>query len=136
MKKYWTEVHDTWRASPMAFWVHVETDDRPWYQAEHFDPPAPKPVAGGYTIYFVEVDGFVFEFSSLAQMRCLIETLSQKVLPTTIRLSRERGGVGGKGPGGHWLSKLPGTVKPWRYRRKAVPYLEQALKVFERTHGP
>ncbi|MCA9727561.1 MAG: hypothetical protein KC729_07750, partial [Candidatus Eisenbacteria bacterium] len=110
-------------------WVHRETDGRPWHEAEVFDPPRPAPIPGrGYAVYKVEVDGFVFEFASLAELRVCIETLSQKLLPRPLDLSRGRG----MGPNSHWLSRLPAEVKSWRFRVKAVSYLRRAQEGFDR----
>lgn len=136
MKNHWTQVQPSWKRSPMAFGGHIEQDGNPWYLAETFDPPTTQPVVGGYTIYFVEVDEFVCEFSSVEQLQRMIEMLSQKVLPTTLRLAhdllgqltelrmvpqkvlpttqrlaRERGGGASTGPAKRWLSRLPGNVK-------------------------
>jgi hypothetical protein len=63
-------------------------------------------------------------------MRDAIETLGKKLLPTTIRLAKDRGGE--LGPKSHWLSKLPAKAKPWRYREKAVKYLLRSLADFEK----
>lgn len=57
-----------------------------------------------------------------------METLSQKVMPTSMQLSAKRGGS--VGPNSHWLSRLPKHVKPWRYREKAVSYLAMARENF------
>jgi hypothetical protein len=76
----------------------------------------------------------VFEFASLAEVRVCIEVPSRKVLPTTIRLTEERG-RGGVGPNGHWLSRLPSRVLTWRYRERAVGYMRRALVEFEGEVG-
>jgi hypothetical protein len=116
----------------MTFWVHREVDDKPWYEAEEFDPPRQAAVPGqGYPVFMVECDGFTFEFSSLSEIRVCIEILAQKLLPRTIDLSRERGAR--LRPNSHWLSRLPGSVKSWRYREKAVAYLRKALKEFQES---
>lgn len=115
----------------MTYWVHREVDGKSWYDAEVFDPPRQKAVPGrGYPVFKVELDGFTFEFASLAEIRVCIKTLQEKLLPRTIDLSRERGTT--LGPNSHWLSRLPADVMPWRYRKKAVTYLGKALVVFER----
>lgn len=130
MKRTWTEYSETWQDSPMSYWVHVEADGRPYYEAEAFDPPRPGPVPGrGYATHFVECDGFTFEFSSLAELEECARILSQKALPSTLRLSAKR--IGGAGPNGHWLSRLPAHVKPWRYRQKAARYLTEAGKALK-----
>src|SRR5438309_1269919 len=84
MKRYWVEYTAEWKRGPMTFWVHVETDRKPWCHARAFNPPAPKPVAGkGYPYYYVEVDGLTFEFASLHELDVCVATLSQKMLPST-----------------------------------------------------
>jgi hypothetical protein len=135
MKKHWIEYRESWAREPMTFWVHIEADGRPWYKAEEFDPPAPKPVPGrGWPVYFVEFDGFTFRFASLAELDVCAATLSRKVLPTTRRLSAERGASAG--PNGHWLSRMPKGTKSWRYREKAVRYLLEVREDFVReTHA-
>ena len=130
MKRHWIEYEETRPVCPMTFWVHREVDGKPWYEAEVFDPPRQAVVPGqGYPVFKVECDGFIFEFSSLDEIRVCIETLEKKLLPRTIDLSRERGTR--KGPNSHWLSRLPGHVKPWRYRETAVAYLRKALMAFQ-----
>jgi hypothetical protein len=129
MKRHIIHYYPEWRPSPMSFWVHREVDGRPWHQATVFEPPLPKPVPGkGFPYYSVEIDGFVFEFASLVELDACIATLAQKNLPSTDKETQERHA----GPGKHWLNKLPGRTKPWRYRSKAVRYLHEARRVFER----
>lgn len=124
MKNFSISYSDTWRPFPMAYWVHIEKGDTPWFAAEDFEPPAPKKDASGrYRIYCVEVDGFTFVFSSIEQLEHCIDILSRKLLPTTIALSERR--PGSMGPNSHWLSRLPAHVKPWAYRQKAVKYLSK-----------
>lgn len=111
----------------MSFWVHRPADRKPWYDSKEFDPPV-NPVPGkGYPHYYVEVNGFVFRFASLAELSVCISTLGKKHLPSTDRETQDLG----TGPGKHWLNKLPAEVKPWRYREKAVAYLKKALSEFE-----
>jgi hypothetical protein len=116
----------------MTYWVHVPVDGS-FYSAEVFDPPLPPVIGGkGYPVFLIEVDGFTWRFSSLAELRACITTLAQKHLPTTIRLSEERGGAG---PNGHWLSRLPRKTKSWRYRERAVAYMQKVLADFEKVHA-
>ena len=131
MKRYWIEYQESQPKCPMTFWVHRETDNKPWYEALEFDPPRQTAVPGkGYPVFNVEIDGFTFTFASLAEARVCIDTLGQKLLPRTIDLSRKRGSTAG--PNSHWLSKLPAKVKSWRYREMAVAYLGKALAEFEK----
>lgn len=113
----------------MSYWVHIEADGRHWSAAKQFEPPLPGPVPGkGFPTYFVEVDGFVFRFASLAELDACAAALSQKALPTSRCLSEERGT--GYGPNNHWLSRLPKGVTSWRYRQRALRVLEKARKSF------
>ena len=118
----------------MSYWVHVPTDGRPWYDVRPrairtFEPPLPRVVPGkGYPRFMVEFDDFTFEFASLDELDRCIATLEQKNLPHTERETTARG----RGPGGHWLNKLPGRVKSWHYRSRAVKYLHEARKTFAR----
>ena len=126
MKKFWVEYAERWQDEPLAYWVHRERGNRPWYEANDFAPPAPNPVPGkGYAIYSVEIDGMIFRFSSIAQLEHCIDILGRKLLPRTIDLSADRGTS--KGPNSHWLSRLPKKAKPWRYREKATKYLREVL---------
>jgi hypothetical protein len=107
-------------------------DGKSFYGAATFDPPLPPAIGGkGYPVFLIEVDGFTFRFSSLAELRVCIMTLAQKHLPTTIRLSQEPGGTG---PNGHWLSRLPRETKSWHYRERAVAYMQKAFADFEKVH--
>ena len=128
MKRFYTVYSDHWKPGPMSFWVHLPTDPASsWYDSKRFEPPLPGPVPGkGWARYFVEFDGFTFEFASLAEMDVCIATLGQKNLPSTDRETRERN----TGPGSHWLNTLPSKVKPWRYRERAVEYLGEARRAF------
>lgn len=126
------EYTDKWLREPMTFWVQVECDGRPWHEAESFDPPAPRPVAGkGYPSFFVEADGLTFEFASLQELAVCIATLSQKTLPSTDRETQKRG----TGPVRHWLNRLPPGTHSWRYRKKAVRILREAEGHFHTEIG-
>lgn len=127
MKNYRIEYTPEWVRGPMSFWVHIEADGKPWHAAEEFSPPPPGPVPGrGYPHFFVEVDGFTFEFASLAELDVCLCTLCQKNLPATSRETQTRG----TGPSPHWLNRLPTGVHSWRYREKAVKVLREAREHF------
>ncbi len=114
----------------MSFWVHVEAEDKPWFQAQVFSPPAPKPVPGkGFAIFLVEIDSALLWFSSLAELRVCIATFSQKVLPSNLILTQKRGAK--YGPNNHWLNRVPLRSMAWPYRQKVVKYLKVALTDFE-----
>jgi hypothetical protein len=92
------------------------------------------PYRGGrYATFFVELDGFTFRFASLAELDHCVEILSQRVLPTSRRLSEIRGT--GYGPNNHWLSRLPKGTKTWKHRQKAVAYLGVARNNFTKQVG-
>jgi hypothetical protein len=107
---YWVEYAESWRDSPLAYWVHVEQDGEPWFMAKRYTPPAPVAVPHkGFPVLCVEFERSVLRFSSEAQLLECIRVLQQTPLPTTKRLSAARGS--GYGPNRHWLSRLPATVK-------------------------
>lgn len=131
VKRCWIEYSDSWKHSPMAYWVHVESGELPWFDAEEFDPPAPSRVPGkGYPILYVEIDGFTFTFGSEAELDHCVEVLSQKLLPSSSGLTRMRGDDR-YGPNRHWISRLPAKVKAWKYREPAIQYLLKARVEFE-----
>ena len=129
MKKCWIEFTEKWRHSPMTYWVHRPADGKRWFRAQAFEPPLPLPVPGrGYAYFFVELDGFTFEFASLKEIDFCIARLGQRHLPET---AQEIQAV--CGPGGYWQNKLPKDVLSWRYRQKAVKYLGTCRGEFERS---
>ncbi len=134
MKRRWIEFDSEWaRDCPMSFWVHRPVDGTSWARSEEFDPTTPSVVPGkGYPVYFVEFDGFVFKFSSLAEINVCIDTLGQKNLPN-VHPECEKRGVG---PVSHWLNRLPAHVLPWKYREKAVKYLAECRDHFQGAGRP
>jgi hypothetical protein len=141
MKRHWIEYSDTYRMAPMSFWVHVEPAGNAWHwngvpsnPRTDYEPPLPCPVAGkGYPIYFVEVDRCTFQFASIAELDELVRVFSERVMPTSRRLSHER--RANFGPNGHWLSRLPSTAKSWKYRQKAVEVIQEAREEFVAETG-
>ena len=108
-----------WRTAPVAFWAHREVD------GSHtlFDPPAPAAVPHrGFLFLHVEFDGVELRFSAPAQLDHFIDVLSRKPLPTSRRLSSQRGPA--VGPNGHWLSRLPTPLKSPRGRTRLVESLK------------
>lgn len=111
----------------MTFWVHRSVGGVQWSADATLDPPKPAPSPGrGYPYYFVEFDGMTFEFASVSELRVCLAVLSQKLLPSTRRLSQGTGA----GPNSHWLSRLPSFVKRWSYRKRACAYLTESLASF------
>ncbi len=120
MKRHWIEYTEKWTPSPLTFWVHGASSS------------AAASIPGkGYPVYYVEVDGFTFQFAALDEVRACIDVLGKKLLPNTLRAAQERGAD----PDKHWLRKMPEHTRPWRYREKAVKYLEKALAAFQKQVG-
>jgi len=131
MKKRHIVYSPNWQEGPMTYWVHVPADGRAWGKAQVFDPPAPSPVPGrGFPIFVIEFDRAVLQFSSPAELRVCIHTLSQRVLPSNLLLTRKRGS--GYGPSNHGLNRLPLRAMTWPYRQKVVKYLKASLAKFEK----
>lgn len=113
----------------MAYWIHVQKSGESWYRATEFDPPAPEPEGRlGYRVLCVESCGMTFWFTSKEQLAACIKTLSTKPLPSTWRLARLRGGAG---PNGHWLSRLPASVKSSKGRQRVVADLGDVARRLE-----
>lgn len=123
MKKFWITYSDTWKDCPLAFWVHKPLEEGEFYEeTTEFNPEGPKKHIQGYPVYNFELDGFVFVFSSIEQIEHFVKILSIKVLPTTRKLSEQRGGK--LGPNRHWLSRLPAKTKSYKYRQKLVSFIK------------
>lgn len=117
---------DDWRGAPIAFWVHVPVKG----DAEMCEPPAPSIVPHkGYPILHVQFASHDLQFSSGAQLAHCIDVLASKPMPTSRQLSSKRGLP--VGPNGHWLSRLPATLKSPRNRAKLVDTLRLAWKFAE-----
>ena len=122
----WIEHTPDWRNEQMAYWVHLEFGSAAWRASESYNPPAPMAEGSrGYPVLCVESQGFVFRFSSAAQLAECVDVLGRKPLPTSRRLSAIRGG--GHGPNSHWLSRLPGHIKSPKIRQRAVEDLRSVI---------
>lgn len=127
LPRHWVDHTADWRTAPMAYWVHAEAEGEVWSAATQYSPPAPVPDgAKGFSLLCIESQGFVFVFSSTPQLEEAIRVLSLVPLPTTRRLSAAR--RGGHGPNSHWLSRLPGSVKSPKARRRAVEDLQSVWR--------
>ena len=116
--KYHFSYQSDWRTAPFAFWVH-----RPVDGSDAFDPPAPPAIPHkGFAFLHVEFDSAELWFSAPAQLDRFIDVLSKKPLPTSRTLSSQRGVPAG--PNGHWLSRLPATLKSPRNRMRLVESLK------------
>jgi len=104
-----------WRSAPLAFWVHVPSNEG----TRECIPSAPVPVLHkGYAFLHVEAGEVDLQFSSLAQLQHFIDVMEVKPLPTSGQLTRKHPAT--VGPNGHWLSRLPATLKSPKARRKLV----------------
>ncbi|MBI1892090.1 MAG: hypothetical protein HYS18_15705 [Burkholderiales bacterium] len=125
--KHWIEYASDWRNEPMAYWVHAQKSDEAWHAAREYEPPVPQAVAHkGFPVVCVEIESFIFRFSSVEQLAECVSVLSLVPLPTTRSLSRQRDG--GAGPNSHWLSRLPAKIKAPKARLKAVAVLNEVLQ--------
>lgn len=106
----------------MAFWVHREVKSTDRKAPPTYDPPAPKAAAAdGYAFLCCEIQREVLIFSSREQLAEFMAVMSKKPLPTSMQLSAKRGSS--VGPNGHWLSRLPATLKGPRARERMVKAL-------------
>jgi hypothetical protein len=129
MKRAAITFSKAFQPSPVSFWVHHHRDADNWTASQKFDPPLPKPVPGrGWAKLEVEFDGVHLIFSSVEEVRHVIDVLSKNPLPTTRRLSQDRGTT--MGPNSHWLSRLPSKAKSLAFRLRLVPFLEEACEKF------
>ena len=126
MSKWRIEYRDEFKGTPVSFWVHKNLDDMVWTQANRFDPPLPAPVADkGYRYLVVDALGTELEFASVEEAEHVLSVLSQKNMPSTTQLSRER--TASYGPNRHWLSRFPCKLKPWSKRQKLIPLIEGGI---------
>ena len=134
MKRRWISYSPTRVYSPMTYWVHREADGQPWNRSSHHQPPLQPALPGrGFPEFHVEYRDFVFSFASLEELRACIDVLGGKVLPSTLKLTGDRGGE--VGPNTHWLSRLPSRVLPWKHRQPLVAYMRESLSAFEQEVG-
>lgn len=131
MKKWHIDYWASYTQTPLSFWVHWPVDQELWFQAKVFDPPLPKAVIGkGYPLLIVEVFGVELVFASPAEVTHFLAVVSQKNLPTSYQLSRQRSET--YGPNRHWLSRLAAKLKPWTKRERWIPIVREALNEFEK----
>ena len=121
-----------WRTAPLAFWVHIPV---PGTQVE-CNPPAPKEIPHkGFLFLRVQFEEHELQFSAPAQLDHFIEVLSTKPLPTSRQLSSRRKLP--VGPNGHWLSRLPASIKSPRKRVKLVQVMQAVREqVFNQAPNP
>jgi hypothetical protein len=127
MAQIWTETYDPKKHSDKMR-DSSRTPGVPDEQYRH------APTLQRYSIYFVRVCGFTFEFHNLEQLKVCLEFFSQKVRPSSrIRFSEADRGV-------HWLhwvsqrwfERLPMQLLEERRRVRIVPALKKALMRFEK----
>ena len=130
MKKWRIEYRSKYTQTPLSFWVHRNVDHEVWCYASKFEPELPKAIpCKGYPFLIVNALGIELEFASVAEVEHFLEVFSQKNLPTTRRLSRQR--TDSYGPNRHWLSRLPSSIKPWSKRERIIAVVKSALTEFK-----
>ena len=97
-------------------------------------PPAPLAIPHrGFPALRVEAGNHELVFTSPAQLAHCIDVLAKTPLPTSRQLSVKRGTTAG--PNGHWLSRLPSTLKSPRRREQFVETLRAAYAASVRSDG-
>ena len=123
MKKYAFTFNETYNRTPISFWVHKHLDDPVWMNATVFEPPLPKPVPGqGYAMLKINALGTDLFFASPEELEHFIDVIGKKHMPTSYQLSRLRSDS--YGPNRHWLSRLPGHLKPYKKTRATLAYMQ------------
>lgn len=134
MKKWRIEFSHHYKPSPLSFWVHRHLDSDVWQQASQFEPGLPQAVPlKGYPVLWVDALGIELRFSSIAEVEHFLEVIRLKNMPTPLQLSQRRDAP--YGPNGHWLSRLPAKLKPYRKREKIIPIVEEGLKQLKALYG-
>lgn len=130
MKKWRIHYRPHYKSSPISFWVHKHMGEDAWCHATKFDPPLPKAIpCKGFPFLVINALGTELEFSSVLEAEHFLDVISQKNMPTTGQLSRQRCDT--YGPNTHWLSRLPSYLKPWVKRQKIIPIIEEGLEAFK-----
>jgi hypothetical protein len=125
MKKLYVLFTPEFLPSPVSFWAHQHIGSDVWRGATSYEPPLPNPIPGkGWARIEVELDGVILEFASAHEIAHVIDVLSKNPLPSTRRLSEERGTS--HGPNSHWLSRLPAKAKSQKFRQRLVKFLKKA----------
>ncbi|MDD5393190.1 MAG: hypothetical protein PHE17_09245 [Thiothrix sp.] len=129
MKKYEITFSTLYPETPLTFWVHVPKVKGAAFDVNNYEPPLSRLVGGkGFPVLRLYFLGIELRFSSLHEISHFTDVLDQKNLPTSISLSLKRNA--GVGPNGHWLSRLPAKLKPWKQRVKLVQLLKLAKADF------
>ena len=132
MKKWRIEYRLKYTETPLSFWVHKHLDHEVWSYAKEFEPPLTRAIpCMGYPLLIINIFGVELEFASVAEVEHFLAVISQKNMPTTQQLSKQR--THNFGPNRHWLSRLPSCLKPWSKRERIIPIVESALKEFKKV---
>jgi hypothetical protein len=128
MTKYWLEYSETYKESPLSFWVHRPLGSEVWQDANNYEPPLPqKDVDKGYKIYKIEYKGCEFFYSSLQEIEHCISVLDNKALKTTRELAGNSWVKGYQHM--HWLTKWPGNLKSYKDRQEIIKLLNKVKKL-------
>ena len=85
-------------------------------------PPFPPREAKGYPLWVIEHRDVVLTFASPEEIDHAIQVLGQKLLPRPWTLDWQW--ISPRSGNGHWLSRLPSKLKPYRERQKIVSRLK------------
>jgi hypothetical protein len=126
MGKIRVEFNKEYSETPISYWVHRELDGEYWRDASKYLPPLPSAIPSkGFPFLIIETQGIELQFASVPEIEHFLEVISQKNMPTTNQLARERGLT--YGANRHWLSRLPAKLKPWNKREKLIPFIQKGI---------
>lgn len=132
MKKFEITFKALYPETPLTFWVQIQKLEGGAFDVNSFEPPLSKVIGGkGFSELKVNFLGVDFRFSSVHELAHFISVMEKRNLPTTMSLSLKRNA--GIGPNGHWLSRLPSRLKPWRQRVRLVKLLKIAKADFAKV---
>jgi hypothetical protein len=85
-----------------------------------------------HCVYFVQVEGFTFEFHSVDQARACLDFYRRKIPPTS-RVSSSEIGSADHWEMQRWFERLPGELRRDSKRTRVVAALEQAVESMAAT---
>jgi hypothetical protein len=85
-----------------------------------------------HRVYFVQVEGFTFEFHSIDQARACLDFYRRKIPPSS-RVSPADIGSADHWEVQRWFERLPGELRRASKRTRVVAALEQALESMAAT---
>ena len=125
---------ESYRRTPVTFWVHKLVVSDSEFSIKNYEPPLSEIIGGkGYPLVRVKYMGVELLFSSIEEISHVQDVLSMRNMPTSMALSQKWGS--GVGPNQHWLSRLPAKLKPWRKREPLLPLLNEAKCMLESVYS-